>query len=193
LKQGFGLRILILKVLEYEFFEKNSLTAYEIQSKIYKMTFSFWKPSPGSIYPVLEELSEKGFTKIEKRENKDYYTLTQKGVDTFHQILSYKLFTDLCMNTLLYDKIDPSKVNILTEIPQLNQQMDQMTSMVGSFAEQQGIELEKISEHISRIEKEIQKEKISEIVEGIDKYIQLLGLFKEKFSEQLDVLNLDTI
>ncbi|MHA2328556.1 MAG: PadR family transcriptional regulator, partial [Candidatus Hodarchaeales archaeon] len=111
-KQGIGLRILILKVLNANYNLKNPLTAYEIQSAISEMTFSFWKPSPGSIYPILSELSGKRFVIVDKRENKDYYSLTREGEETFNQILSFKLMADLFMSARLYENFDLNSIQI---------------------------------------------------------------------------------
>ena len=149
LKQRFGLRVLMLKTLDDGFTEEKTYTAYEILSIIHKMTFFIWKPSPGSIYPILEDLVNKEMVSVEKHD-KDYYKLTQKGHDVFQQILSFKLLTDIAM-TNLYKTFDHRSVILPTEIPQLMQQMQQMASMIGDFAEQEGISMDKIHEHISTV------------------------------------------
>lgn len=183
LKQGFGLRVLILKTLDDGFAdEKKSYTAYEIQSFIHRMTFLFWKPSPGSIYPILEDLVNNEQVSVE-RQDKDYYMLTQKGHDVFQQILSFKLLTDIAM-TNLYKTFDRQSLIIPTELPQLKQQMQQMASLIGDFAQQEGISMDNIHEHISGIEMEFRKEKAHEVIEGIDNYIQILQHVKTGIEKQ---------
>ncbi|MFW9994264.1 MAG: PadR family transcriptional regulator [Candidatus Odinarchaeota archaeon] len=189
LRKGIGLQILILKALEQGLPEKNPITAYEIQSKIFKLTESFWKPSPGSIYPILEDLAKKKFILVEKRENKDHYSLTQNGKNILDQILSYKLLMDVFMFTRLYDTFDRDSIIIPTEIPQLEQQIQQVVSMMGDFVAQEGFELDNIREHITKIELEIRKEKTQDLIGGIDNYIHLLQFLKEKIIEQLDTLS----
>jgi DNA-binding PadR family transcriptional regulator len=48
----------------------------EIIDDVEKMSWGGWRPSPGSVYPLLEELSQEGL--IQKRED-GRYELTQKG------------------------------------------------------------------------------------------------------------------
>jgi DNA-binding PadR family transcriptional regulator len=52
------LRFLVLNMLR-----EKPMSGTEIVEKIEKQTEGNWKPSPGSIYPLLAWLSEKGFTK----------------------------------------------------------------------------------------------------------------------------------
>lgn len=186
LRQGISLRLLILKVLESIYHENTTYTAYDIQNKIYKLTYSFWKPSPGSIYPILEELSQKGFVSVENRENKDHYALTTNGKEIFHQILALKLIIHVVMHTRLYDTFNPTSIQLPTKNFQFTQQFQQMASMVGTFAEQEGINLERIREYLSGIELEIQKEAIRDFIKGIDNYTQLLTIFKEKLKQELE-------
>jgi DNA-binding PadR family transcriptional regulator len=48
----------------------------EIIDEIEKMSWGGWRPSPGSVYPLLEELTEEGL--IQKRSD-GRYEITQKG------------------------------------------------------------------------------------------------------------------
>ncbi|MHA1449663.1 MAG: PadR family transcriptional regulator [Candidatus Hodarchaeales archaeon] len=182
LKQRFGLRVMMLKTLDDGYSEGKAYTAYEIQSIIHKMTFSIWKPSPGSIYPVLEDLVNNELASVEKRD-KDYYKLTSKGHDVFQQILSFKLLTDIAM-TNLYRTFDHRMIVLPTEFPHLTQHMQHIASMIGNFAEQEGICKDAIREHISGIEMEIRKEKMNEIIEGIENYIQILQHVKKQIQKQ---------
>ena len=53
---------------------KKTMTGAEITLEIEKRKGN--KPSPGTIYPVLKDLKDKGFLSIDKNKR---YTLTQKG------------------------------------------------------------------------------------------------------------------
>jgi DNA-binding PadR family transcriptional regulator len=66
-----GLRMLVLSMLSSS--PKNGV---EVMNEIEIATRGWWRPSPGSVYPVLEQLSKEGF--ISKRED-GKYELTQKG------------------------------------------------------------------------------------------------------------------
>jgi DNA-binding PadR family transcriptional regulator len=48
----------------------------EIMDDIEKMSWGGWRPSPGSIYPLLEEMTKDGL--IQKRED-GRYEITEKG------------------------------------------------------------------------------------------------------------------
>jgi DNA-binding PadR family transcriptional regulator len=48
----------------------------EIINEVGKASFGLWRPSPGSVYPLLEDLCQDGL--IQKREN-GKYEITEKG------------------------------------------------------------------------------------------------------------------
>ena len=66
-----GLRMLILSMLSNS--PKNGV---EIMDEIEITTRGWWRPSPGSVYPVLDQLSKDGLVK--KRDD-GKYELTSKG------------------------------------------------------------------------------------------------------------------
>jgi DNA-binding PadR family transcriptional regulator len=70
-------RILILRILSMS---EMAMSGIEIIGKIEEMTKGKWKPSPGSIYPALKWLEEKGYIEIETVELAEKkYKLTNKG------------------------------------------------------------------------------------------------------------------
>lgn len=58
-----------------------SLSGSEIMTEIEKETEGRWKPSPGSVYPLLSWLQDKGYTKIasDQEPGMKRYTLTNEG------------------------------------------------------------------------------------------------------------------
>lgn len=71
-----GLRYLVLRILA----SRGTLTGSQIADEIERMTWGFWRPSPGSIYPALAQLESEGLIKIAKVEGpKKYYELTEEG------------------------------------------------------------------------------------------------------------------
>lgn len=72
--RGFGIKYWILMLVS-----KDKMTGAQMIDKIYEMSFGFWRPSPGSIYSILKYLSESGFVKVEQKDNKKYYSITEKG------------------------------------------------------------------------------------------------------------------
>ncbi|MFX0161957.1 MAG: PadR family transcriptional regulator [Candidatus Hodarchaeota archaeon] len=90
--RGF-LKYLVLKLMS------NGVThGYEIMNEIERITGGFWRPSPGSIYPLLSSLEEDKC--IEKKEEevskvdekgrggrKKIYAITEKGLDELEECI----------------------------------------------------------------------------------------------------------
>lgn len=73
--KGF-LRYRVLKLLS-----EKAMSGSEIMSEIEKHTNGHWRPSPGSIYPLLSWLQDKGYIKeaAEQEAGMKRYTLTDQG------------------------------------------------------------------------------------------------------------------
>jgi len=73
--KGF-LRYQVLKLLN-----EKTMSGSEIMSEIEKQTNGNWKPSPGSIYPLLAWLQDKGYIReaTEQEPGIKRYTLTEQG------------------------------------------------------------------------------------------------------------------
>lgn len=73
--KGF-LRYQVLKLLN-----EKSMSGSELMNEIEKQTNGFWKPSPGSIYPLLAWLQDKGYVKETPKQEAGTrrYTLTEQG------------------------------------------------------------------------------------------------------------------
>lgn len=67
-----------------EALNEKPMSGSEIMEQIQKQTDSFWKPSPGSIYPLLAWLQDNGYIKELPSENGlKRYELTQSGKELF--------------------------------------------------------------------------------------------------------------
>ena len=66
-----GLRIWVISMLE-----RTPKNGAEIMDEIESMTRGWWRPSPGSVYPLLEGLVQEGLI---KRRDDGKYELTQKA------------------------------------------------------------------------------------------------------------------
>ena len=73
LGQG-DIRILVLSLIEQE-----PRHGYEIIKAIEEMSFGFYVPSPGVIYPTLTYLEEAGYVVAEPDGNKKRYSITEEG------------------------------------------------------------------------------------------------------------------
>lgn len=50
----------------------------------------YWKPSPGSVYPILQKLKKAGLITEKKRERKNVYTITKAGREKLKRFDLYK-------------------------------------------------------------------------------------------------------
>lgn len=66
-----GLRMWVITLLE-----RSPKNGAEIMDEMEMMTKGWWRPSPGSVYPLLESLVQEGL--IKKREEDGKYELTQR-------------------------------------------------------------------------------------------------------------------
>ena len=62
MKQAEGVPRGLLRFLVLKFLSEKPMSGAEIVNKIEHETGGKWKPSPGSIYPLLAGLQERGFT-----------------------------------------------------------------------------------------------------------------------------------
>jgi len=84
--KGF-LRYCVLKLLK-----EKPMSGSEIMEEIEKETDGRWKPSPGSIYPLLAWLQDNGYTKEKPTEESGIkrYTLTEQGEKFFEKQVKLK-------------------------------------------------------------------------------------------------------
>jgi DNA-binding PadR family transcriptional regulator len=67
-------RAAILSVLS-----ESSMNGYQIIQQIAERTGGSWKPSPGSIYPTLQQLEDEGLVQAESADGKRTYSLSEEG------------------------------------------------------------------------------------------------------------------
>lgn len=79
-----ALKIIVLKILSDE-----DNTGYGLINEIKNKT-GFWKPSPGSIYPLLNDLLKKRLVTCKKIKNKKIYSITSKGKRVYKKIENKK-------------------------------------------------------------------------------------------------------
>lgn len=78
------LRLLVLALIE-----KEPRHGYEIIKHIEDMTYGFYAPSPGVIYPTLTYLEEAGYVVSEADGNKKRYAITEEGKAHFEENRSF--------------------------------------------------------------------------------------------------------
>ena len=67
-------RIAILRLLTEE-----PMHGYQIIQELGSRTDGVWQPSPGSIYPTLQQLENEGLVRSEQQEGKNVFHLTEDG------------------------------------------------------------------------------------------------------------------
>lgn len=77
----------LLRFLVLRFLRERAMSGAEIVAEIERETGGRWKPSPGSIYPLLAWLQEKGYSKELPKDESGMkrYELTEKGERFFEK------------------------------------------------------------------------------------------------------------
>jgi DNA-binding PadR family transcriptional regulator len=55
---------------------------YQVMQELEERSGGGWQPSPGSIYPTLQQLSDEGLIKVEPQDGKNVFSLTETGEET---------------------------------------------------------------------------------------------------------------
>ncbi len=74
-KAGRGdVRLAILHLLQ-----ETPMHGYQIMQELEERTGGMWRPSPGAIYPTLQQLEDEGLVHADVQAGKTVYTLTEEG------------------------------------------------------------------------------------------------------------------
>ncbi len=68
-----------LKIIILVMLHKRPMSGIDIINEIERLSFGFWRPSPGTVYPLLKSLLDEGLIKRIGDNNKKIYALTEKG------------------------------------------------------------------------------------------------------------------
>jgi DNA-binding PadR family transcriptional regulator len=98
-----------------ELLDQKPLSGSEIISEIHKRTNGCWKPSPGSVYPLLAWLQDSGYIKEVPSEESGIkrYTLTERGKKLLEE--QRKVCTQLRMDRLFF--VSPFMSSLWLHIP----------------------------------------------------------------------------
>ncbi|MCG2909644.1 MAG: PadR family transcriptional regulator [Stygiolobus sp.] len=89
--------------------QEKPMYVYEIIKSINAKTNGLYKPSTGSIYPILRGLIKQGYVKVEEKDGKKIYSLTEEGRKKFEEIKAEK---DLIRNNPVKKKLVDSLFEI---------------------------------------------------------------------------------
>ena len=87
--------ILVLYILK-----RHDLTIYSLQKAIEEIFFPYYKPSVGSLSPILDKMQEKGFLACDEKLSKGgmlskKFSITQEGLKYFRESITNYKFTGL--------------------------------------------------------------------------------------------------
>jgi DNA-binding PadR family transcriptional regulator len=80
--QRYGFKVGFLKLTLLTLVSKGPLHGYALMKQIERLTDEEWKPSPGSIYPALQELVRDGLVTSSTQGRKKVYAITPQGRET---------------------------------------------------------------------------------------------------------------
>ncbi|MEM0259132.1 MAG: PadR family transcriptional regulator [Thermoproteota archaeon] len=75
----------ILKVTVLELVSESPKKGSEIMDEIEKRTHGTWRPSPGSIYPLLAYLEKQGYIQQKEIEGEKKYVITERGATLLNE------------------------------------------------------------------------------------------------------------
>lgn len=69
----------MIKTAVFAALAEGPMHGYQIIQRIEQLSGGAWRPSPGSVYPTLQEFEDRGFVRSEEVEGKRVYALTELG------------------------------------------------------------------------------------------------------------------
>ena len=75
------LRYVVLCMLK-----ERPMTGMDVMRELERMTLGFWRPSPGTIYPLLKLLEKEGLVYHEEKDGRKVYKLTKKGEEVAKEV-----------------------------------------------------------------------------------------------------------
>jgi DNA-binding PadR family transcriptional regulator len=67
-------RLAVLQLLD-----EQPMHGYQIMQELSERSSGVWQPSPGSIYPTLQQLEDEGLIRADKQDGKNVHSLTDQG------------------------------------------------------------------------------------------------------------------
>jgi DNA-binding PadR family transcriptional regulator len=87
--QKYGFKAGFLKLTLLKLVSKGPVHGYALMKEIERITDEEWKPSPGSIYPALQELVQDDLVTCNQQGRRKIYQITPLGVETLEVALQH--------------------------------------------------------------------------------------------------------
>ena len=162
-----GLKLIVLKILN-----NKDVTGYDLIHEI-ELNTGFWKPSPGSIYPLMNDLLKRKLVSCKKKGNKKIYSISKEGKEFYKKIKIKKakivrdVFDGIKFLEFMADDKKELKVSLdlLKEFEKEDSLLEENTDSI--------IKL-KIS-FMKALKKKGNAEKVNKILENTSKQLSKLG------------------
>jgi DNA-binding PadR family transcriptional regulator len=69
----------MIKAAVFAALAEGPMHGYQIMQRIEELSGGLWRPSPGSVYPTLQEFEDRGLVRSEEAEGRRVYALTEEG------------------------------------------------------------------------------------------------------------------
>jgi DNA-binding PadR family transcriptional regulator len=69
----------MIKAAVFAALAEGPMHGYQIMQRVESLSGGVWRPSPGSVYPTLQELEDRGLVRSEEVDGKRVYSLTETG------------------------------------------------------------------------------------------------------------------
>lgn len=69
----------MIKAAVFAALAEGPMHGYQIMQRIEELSGGAWRPSPGSVYPTLQEFEDRDLVRSEEVEGKKVYSLTESG------------------------------------------------------------------------------------------------------------------
>ena len=80
----------MIKAAVFSALAEGPMHGYQIMQRIQELSGGAWRPSPGSVYPTLQEFEDRDLVKSEEVEGKRVYALTETGVGRGRQAARHR-------------------------------------------------------------------------------------------------------
>ncbi|NYT12019.1 MAG: PadR family transcriptional regulator [Methanomassiliicoccales archaeon] len=102
---GHGFKTGFLKLMLLKLISEEPSHGYALMQNIESHTDQDWRPSPGSIYPALQELEKKGLISFESVGRQKVYRITPEGEIVLKQAVSHLKMVLRHMRSVFSDEI----------------------------------------------------------------------------------------
>ncbi len=107
---------------------------YELMDRLEQFSGGSWRPSPGSVYPLLQMFEDRGFVRSDEQEGRRVFALTEAGRAEAEQRRGGE-------GTATHFPVDPKHMKLRAELHQLRAATRQIALTAGPEQVDQALEI----------------------------------------------------